>query len=56
MSNSKKDIKVTLNLTEGWEERVAKAAYNLYLRIESLQSKQEGDLTESDEEALKRTG
>ena len=34
---------------------MAKAAYNLYLRIESLQSKQEGDLTESDEEALKRT-
>ncbi len=29
------EIKVVLNLTEGWKKRVAEAAYNLYLRLES---------------------
>ena len=58
MNNAKKDIKVTLTLTDGWEERVAKAAYNLYLRLEALQNnKQEGGLAESrGGGALEKTG
>lgn len=28
------EIKVVVKLTEGWEERFAKAAYDLYLRVE----------------------
>lgn len=35
------EIKVVLNLTEGWEKRVAEAAYNLYLRLESKERKGE---------------
>ena len=35
MSKAKKEINVELKLTDGWEERVAKAAYNLYLYLES---------------------
>lgn len=31
----KREIKVIVKFTEGWEERVAKAAYNLYLRLEA---------------------
>jgi len=31
----KKEIEVKVNFTEGWEERVAKAAYDLYLRLEA---------------------
>ncbi len=31
----KKEIKVVITYTEGWEERLAQAAYNLYLRIEA---------------------
>jgi len=30
-----KEISVTINFTEGWQERLAKAAYNLYLRLEA---------------------
>lgn len=35
MGKIKKEIKVELKLTDGWEERVAKAAYNLYLYLGS---------------------
>lgn len=35
MSKAKKEIEVVLHLTEGWEERVAKAAYDLYMFLES---------------------
>lgn len=35
MTKIKREINVIVNFTEGWEERVAKAAYNLYLRMES---------------------
>lgn len=31
----KQEIEVVINYTEGWEERIAKAAYNLYLRLEA---------------------
>jgi len=31
----KREIEVIINFTEGWEERVTKAAYNLYLRLEA---------------------
>lgn len=30
-----RDIKVTVIYTPGWEDRVAKAAYDLYLRLEA---------------------
>ena len=33
-----KEIEVVINFTEGWEERVARAAYNLYLRVEAKKS------------------
>ena len=30
----KEEIKILINFTEGWEERVAEASYKLYLRLE----------------------
>lgn len=30
-----REIEVVITYTEGWEERFAKAAYNLYLRMEA---------------------
>lgn len=35
---NKKEIEVVIEFTEGWEERVTMAAYNLYLRIETKKS------------------
>lgn len=33
MAKNKKEIKVRLILTEGWEERFAKATYDFYMRV-----------------------
>ncbi len=30
-----REIEIVIELTEGWEERVAIASYNLYLRVEN---------------------
>lgn len=37
---AKREIEVVINFTEGWEERVAKAAYNLYLSLENKEEYQ----------------
>jgi hypothetical protein len=31
----KREIKVRVEFTEGWEERFARASYDLYLRLEN---------------------
>jgi hypothetical protein len=36
-----REIKVEVKFTDGWEDRVAKAAYSLYLRIEKGGGKDE---------------
>lgn len=36
-----KEIRIKVELTDGWEDRVAKAAYSLYLRIEKGGGKNE---------------
>jgi len=35
-----REINVVVNFTEGWEERFAKAAYDLYLMVEARKSAQ----------------
>jgi len=37
----KREIKVIVNFTDGWEERVVKAFYNLYLRLEAKEREEQ---------------
>jgi hypothetical protein len=37
---NQKNYSVKVTFTDGWEERIAKAAYNLYNNIENRQSQE----------------